>query len=331
MSPKRENAVQCFFFLVSSTFCMSDFVAINGQITPYEAARIPPFDAGFLHGAGLFETMLAGNGRVFRLAEHLHRLHESARELGFAVQLDTAATAELVAELMETNGLFTARVRITLTPGDISAPVPDHHPDPDIQQDWDPPRTVLISAGPLAAYPPALYEKGMTVAVSSYYQNPHSPLCGHKTISYMDRLLGLRQAQKCGAGEALWFTAAESRQFSVLAEGCISNVFLVDGGGAIGTPPWQMPGQPGCRLALPGITRQTVLELAATHGLPVQEKVLNVQDVLTAKEIFLTNAIMGVMPVVRVERHAVGDEKPGPLTNQIRRIYEQKVQEQCHG
>jgi branched-chain amino acid aminotransferase len=297
---------------------MSDFVAINGQITPYENARIAPFDAGFLHGAALFETMRAGAGGVFRWAEHLQRLQTSSTELGFDVNLDLRATADLVAELMQANGLSEARVRLTVSRGD-TAPLE--------AESADPPRTVLISTGPLTRYPAALYAKGMTVAIAQPSQDTQRPTCGHKTTSYLDRLLVLRAAQRAGAGEALWFTATEKW----LAEGCISNVFLVDNQNNVLTPPWPMPGANGRRLVLPGIARETVLALAQAEGLTVRQPTLTMADVLAAKEIFLTNVIMGVMPVVRVQRRPVGDEKPGTVTLRLRSKFEEAVTAACGG
>lgn len=286
---------------------MSDYVVLNGDIVPYEQARIAPFDSGFLHGIGLFETMRASGGAVPLLERHLARLHTSCRELDLAVELDSTAIAAQIAELLEANGLTDARVRLTVSHGDMMAA--------DAQQP-DPPRTVLISAAPFSPYPDALYEKGMTVEVSSYYQNPMSPVCGHKTTSYMDRMYALRCAQKAGAGEALWFSTPEKW----LAEGCVSNVFLVNKAAQVFTPPLRVPEKPELRLVLPGITRQRVIESAAAEGIPIEEKLLRIEDVLLASEIFITNSIMGIMPVVRVERHAVGTEKPGEITRRLRTI-----------
>ena len=295
----------------------TEFIALNGQIIPYEHARIAPFDAGFLHGVGLFETMRGVNGRIFRLSDHLKRLTTSAETLGLPTFLDEKATADLIGELLEANDLPQARVRLTVTRGDM-AQTDNQHPDPE--------RTVMISAAPLTGYPEALYAKGMTVTISGCFQNPSSPACGHKTTSFFERLLALRQAQAVHAGEALWFTEKK-----MLAEGCISNVFLVDNEGALATPPVALPAAEGFRLVLPGITRQTVLELAEKQGIAAREKVLYIQDLLGAREIFLTNAIMGVMPVTRIERHAVADEKPGEWSQKLRSLYESKVQEPAHG
>ncbi|NNM85465.1 MAG: hypothetical protein HKL96_06900 [Phycisphaerales bacterium] len=287
---------------------MTDFVAINGQIIPYENARIAPFDAGVLHGAGLFETMRVIGGRIIAFDDHLARLTASATALAMPVHLEQSVLAELISEVLQANDLSDARLRLTVTRGDLSnidAATPDL------------PTTTLVSASEFKPYPEVLYEKGMTAIVSRYQQNPFSPLCGHKSTSYLDRLLALREAQQSGAGEAFWFTVGEK----YLAEGCISNVFIVTAAEEIATCPIEHPEQTGHRMVLPGITRSLVCQLAVESALIVHEKLLTINDLLAAKEVFVTNAIMGIMPVVRIERHGVGDEKPGAVTQQLRQAY----------
>src|SRR6185503_6692986 len=102
---------------------------------------------------------------------------------------------------------------------------------------------------PLAGYSAELYAHGVQVIVCSYRASPTDPLGGHKTTSYFPRLLGLREAQQARCTEAIWFTTSKH-----LAEGCISNVFVVRDG-AMKTPPLDTP-------VLPGIARGVVLEIS---------------------------------------------------------------------
>ncbi len=294
---------------------MSEYIHINGQLVSYaEAARggIAPGDAGLLHGAGLFETMRAKNGRVFRLRQHLERLTASAAALSIPFALGEAELREMAGELLDANELALegteARLRLTITRGDLHAATED---------DPVPPVTLIFSAAPFLAYPPELYEKGMAVIISACKQNPENPLTGHKSTSYFDRLLALREAQQMKAGEALWFTVHSN----YLAEGSISNVFIVDKEGILATPPVFVPEKVNQRLCLPGITRQAVMELATTAGILPHERLLTIHDVLSAREVFLTNAIMGVMPVTQIEKHEVGEGKPGALTGQLAAAY----------
>lgn len=302
-----------------------DYISLNGQLTPYEEARIAPGDAGFLHGAGLFETMRVQAGTIFRLADHLQRLADSAGTLGVQLSLTASQVEEMTADLLEANGLAgqAARLRLTITRGDINSAS---------QNEPAPPMTLVLSASRFTAYPATLYAQGMTVLISSCKQNPQSPLTGHKTTSYLDRLLALHEAQRAGAGEALWFTPRNE----TLAEGSISNVFIVDKNGTLCTPPLRLPLQGGgptnaatARLCLPGITRQLVLNLAIEANLLPHERLLTIDDLLSAKEVFLTNAVMGVMPVARVERHPIGPEKPGDITKQLMQAYNDRLTKEC--
>jgi len=106
-----------------------------------------------------------------------------------------------------------------------------------------------------------------------------------------------------------------------LAEGCVSNLFLVKAG-AMATPPLTTP-------VLPGVARKSVLEIAAAEKLQFVERELFINDLLEAEEVFLTNVIMGVMPVVGIEAHTVGDGKVGPVVKRLMACYENFVKERC--
>jgi branched-chain amino acid aminotransferase len=304
-----------------------DYVSLNGQLLPYDQARLAPGDAGFLHGAGLFETLRVLGGKVVSLAEHVERMMASARALEMAIALDPMALRPMIEELLAANGLTEARLRITVSRGDVYAATPD---------DPTPPTTLLITTTPLTPYPLELYEKGMSIVVSAFKQNPQNPLTGHKTTSYFDRLVALRAAQAAGAadgktavGEALWFTPHNE----TVAEGCISNVFIVDAEGVLATPPLTLttnagPGKPAgtVRLCLPGVTRQHAMNLAREANILPHERLIPINAILDAQEVFLTNAIMGVMPVTRVEGHNVGEGKPGPITTQLMAAYQNAIE-----
>jgi len=206
-----------------------------------------------------------------------------------------------VTEVLRVNDLKDARIRFTVAP-------PGPH-----ERSAEP--MLLVAAQATSGYPAQFYEKGMTVyACSEYRQSRHDPLAGHKTTSYFARLLVLRDAQDRGCGEALWFTPQ-----NLLAEGCISNVFLVKDG-RLTTPPLETP-------VLPGVTRSTILDIARTVGIPTEETPLTLKDLFDADEVFLTNAIMEVMPVSRIERRAIGNEKPGPITHQLADTYREQTKQ----
>jgi branched-chain amino acid aminotransferase len=301
---------------------MSDYIHINGQLLPLDEAAVSPADAGLLHGAGIYETMRVKNKKIFRPRQHLDRLHESAQSLGIPVSLSVDQLTEMVADLLEINHLTDARLRLTITRGDLSASTADNP---------IPPVTLILSAANFQPYAPEFYEKGMTVIISRYKQNPDSPLTGHKTTSHFQHLIALKEAHELKAHEALWFTA----HTNYLAEGSISNIFLVDKEGTLCTPPLTLPQDSALstkgsalakRLCLPGVVRRLALDLATAMNHLPHERLLTINDLLSAKEVFLTNAIMGIMPVTHIENHTVNNAKPGELTSQLRAAYEQTLQ-----
>ena len=283
----------------------SEKVFLNGSLIPAEKATLSVFDAGFLHGAGIFETMRAYAGKVYRLDQHLERLTKSAKTLSIPLAIDKKSLSLAVKQTIQANGLSEARVRLALSCGNLRGP--------DKQTKAG---TLLITASTMTPYPAQLYQKGMSVVLSDVKLNSSDPLSRHKSSNFLCRLLVLRKAQHLGAGEALWFS-----ELNHLGEGCISNVFLVKDA-ALLTPPLDEP-------ILPGITRAAVLELAQADNIPTEQRSFNIDDLLGAEEIFLTNSIMEVMPVSRFEKHVVGDEGPGPLTQRLAELYRQDVTQQC--
>jgi branched-subunit amino acid aminotransferase/4-amino-4-deoxychorismate lyase len=285
---------------------MIPFVYLDGVFVPESEARLSVFDGGWLHGAGLFETMRAENGRAFRLESHIERLRRSAAKLLHAIERSDLPSEEDVVGLLKRNEVSHARIRLTVSAGSMRAL--------DAETPIRP--TICMTTAPLSAYPPGFYERGIQVVVSPFKQSPDDPTIGHKTTGHLSRLLSLRHAQKAGCLEALWFTTENH-----LAEGSISNVFLVAEGG-VKTPGVDTP-------ILPGITRAIVLDLAPSLNLEAREGPLTIHDLLDADECFLTNSIMGIMPVIRVERHDIGGGRVGRVTQQIRAAYVELVEREC--
>lgn len=294
-------------------------------------ARVGAFDAGFQHGVGLFETMTAGvvvqgiegadshgesvEAWALHMDEHLERLCESARLLGLSDALRAGALGEAVIETVRRSRLARARVRVTVTAGDLSLlnPKAQRAPDP----------TVLIVAQPATEYPQAMFDEGVMLALAKSRANPLNPSEGHKSLNYWWRLRELQEAAARGAGEALVLSITNH-----IASGCVSNVFVVKQGEVL-TPPARGEAlseaprpQTGVVLdhpVLPGIVRGWVISKAEMLGMPVRRRMLGVQDVLEADEVFVTNSSWGVLPVVGLEGSAIAGRTPGPRTLELRR------------
>lgn len=276
-------------------------VYLNGRVVAASEAKIDASDAGLLHGASVFETMRAHNGSVFRLERHLQRLFATLNALGLRADASHESLAAGVADLLAANALAEARIRITLTPGSVHAEQP----------------TTIITAEAVPQYPAEWYTQGIMVSLSPYRQPVWDPTCGHKTGCYLPRMLAMQDASRRGAAEALWFTP-DGR----LAEACFCSVFLVHGG-QLSTPPLDTP-------ILPGTVREAILEMSEPLGIASRDDApLDVKAMLSASEVFLSSSVAGVRPVARIEKHVVGEEKPGPVTLKIMSAYAELLDREC--
>ena len=281
-------------------------VWLDGKIVDRDDARVSLFDAGFQHAVGLFETMLARNGRVFRPLEHMQRLANSAETLRLTETLWIDPLAEAVQRTLEANEMESARLRLMLTGGDLNML---QGSGTSRQQP-----TIAITCQPPTPYADALFEHGVLVTVADGRVNPLSGHAGHKTMNYWERISALQVAGASRASEALWFSVTNH-----LASGCVSNAFIVRDGTLV-TPIARGEEVEGALRApvLPGITRTAVMELARANRMPVETAMIDINAVTTADEVFLTNSSWGVLPVIAVEQSTIGNGHPGEVTKTLR-------------
>tara|TARA_R110002072_G_scaffold42064_4_gene117444 strand:- start:1039 stop:2010 length:972 start_codon:yes stop_codon:yes gene_type:complete len=293
-------------------------VFLDGQFMNREDARLSAFDAGIQHGVGLFETLSAvstPDGIMIRdLDAHLDRLQSSAAVLGLSDEIKTGPLGEAITETVRRARYKNTRVRLTLTGGDLNMLQThgrtNHRP------------TVLIAAQPATEYPDEMFDKGVMVTLGQSRVNPLDPTAGHKTLNYWWRLRQLQDAAAKGAGESIIFSVSNH-----LAGGCVSNLFVVDDGHLI-TPIAQGEEQDigGAQTregvlpspVLPGITRMRVIEEAKKLGIKTTKRMMTIDDLLDADEVFLTNSSWGVLPVVKIEAEAIGAGVPGEITKKLR-------------
>lgn len=254
---------------VSWIWCNGEY--LDGPLT------VSGRDRGLTHGLGVFETLLAIDGRPEVLEMHLERMRAGAERLGWSGQdLGTVRIAEAITGLLKRLALDVgrARVRIALSAGEGDLA--------DLRQGWN--SLVWIIAAP--APPPP---ESVVLATASFPRNETSPLAGIKCASYAENLIALDQARRNGADELLFYNTKGE-----LCEGTTSNVFLVMQG-KVFTPPLSS----GC---LPGTMRARVIAKCRELGIPVFEVILTAAHVGAADEAFLTSSTRGVVPVRAIDR-----------------------------
>ncbi len=259
------------------------YVAINGCVMPEEDACLSPLDRGFLYGDGLFETLKVDGRRVFFLERHLARMREAARilKIPFPADLDFAG---IIQDLKEKNQIpGEASAKICLSRGRHGGSLSFYPPSSP---------TVVILTTQRASPSPSDWEEGLSVTIEAELrQNETSTLCRLKTLNYLPYLLARTRAQEKGFEDAILMNTVNE-----VCECTTSNLFFFREG-RLETP------APSCGL-LPGVLREALMECMEQAGEPVREVKLAHEDLRSCDEIFVTNSLVEVLPVGRVDQDA---------------------------
>jgi len=271
-------------------------VYIDGKFYPKEEAKISVFDHGFLYGDGVFEGIRAYNGRVYKLTEHLDRLYASAKSLWLEIPISQPEMEQVVLETCRLNNLRDAYIRLVVSRGygDLGLDPRKCHQ-----------ATVVCIADTISLYPPEVYTVGMKVISVGTRRNPVDTLSPQvKSLNYLTGIMAKISAITLGYPEVIMLNSQ-----GYVCEGTGDNIFIVRKGKLI-TPPAYLG-------ILPGITRESVMTMAANMGYPVEENVFTLHDVYTADECFLTGTAAEVIPVIQADGRTIGDGKPGAMTTRL--------------
>lgn len=284
---------------------MSTIVYLDGAFVPGEEAKVSLFDHGYLFGDSIFETLRSYDGTLFRLDAHLDRLLDSARYVKMSVPASRSELADLCYQTLARTGLADAYLRVTVSRGVGERGIdPERCPHP----------TLSIVAKAPPAYPADAYAAGIPTVVVGIRKVADEALSGRvKGGNFQNHILAKLELNQHGVIEGFLLNPQ-----GFVVEGTVSNVFIVKNG-TVRTPAAAC----GC---LEGITRDAVMELAGRQlGAPVEAGFLTRYDLYTADECFLTNTLMEVLPVSRVDGRPIGDGKPGPVTLKLGALYKRLV------
>jgi branched-subunit amino acid aminotransferase/4-amino-4-deoxychorismate lyase len=268
-------------------------ICVNGRFFEPGEATVSVLDAGFLLGDGLFESLRARDGVPYLLDRHLARLFSAAAEFEFADMPPIETLAGQVHRTLERSTLADAYVRVTVTRGNgATALAPPSGPP-----------TVVIAALPAPPRPHA--DRGIEATL---LQPPSERGAKAKSTSRQQAVMARRRVDRLGAGEGLY--VSESGR---VLEGVSSNVFLVACDTLL-TPP--------AGDCLPGITRARLLELARDAGLKALETPVEVGSLMSADEVFVTNAVQGPRLVRAIDGASIGIQSPESVLARLLALYE---------
>jgi branched-chain amino acid aminotransferase len=278
-------------------------VNLNGQLIHRDKAGISPFDSAVQGGDAVWEGLRLYRGRIFKLQEHLDRLHRSATALSFAEIPPREKIIEEIKRTLAANKMQDGvHIRLTLTRGvKITSGM-----DPRLNQSGS---TLII----LAEHKAPVYPKtGLTLITSSFRRpSPEILDCKIHHANLLNSILAKIEANNAGADDALML---DTRGF--VAETNATHVFIVRKGDLATSRVVACP---------EGITRATVIEICAAVNIRCIETDLSPVDVYGADEIFCTGTMGELAGVIKIDNRTIGDGKVGLMTKRLSELYAQRT------
>jgi D-alanine transaminase len=269
---------------------------VDGRYLPHGDAGVHIEDRGFQFADGVYEVVAVRGGLLVDEEGHLARLDRSLGELRIAWPVSRAVLKQIIRRLVRRNGLRDGLVYIQVTRG--VAPR-------DFKFPKEAAPTLVVTTRRLNLAPPTV-ETGVPVVSIPDIRWKRRDI---KTVGLLAQVLGKQQAADAGAFEA-WQVDEDGR----VTEGCSSNAWIVTADRTLVT-----------RQASPdilnGITRLSILKLAAEQGYRFEERPFTIAEAHAAAEAFLTSATTFVMPVVSLDGQTIGAGVPGDLSRALRRAY----------
>ena len=277
---------------------MEQIAYVNGSFVPMSEAKVSILDRGFLFADGIYEVAAVLDGKLIDNASHLARLERSVGEIALALPETIDRIVEIQRELVTRNQLVNGMVYLEVTRGadtgrDFAFPKADVKP------------TLVMFTSVKDIVNAESARTGIGVITVPDIRWVRRDI---KSVALLAQVLAKQAAAEAGAGEA-WMI-----EDGKVTEGGSSSCFILTQDDVIVTR------QNGSAI-LPGCTRKAVVALAEERQLRVEERPFTIEEALAAKEAFITSATVFVQAVVTIDGKAVGNGRPGPMTNRLREIY----------
>ena len=260
---------------------MTLYIAVDGKISPEDAAQISPLNPGLLFGEGLFETIRADAGIPFMLPEHLQRMRSGLETLGLDPPGNFDLTNTIIKELLSKNRLTekSAVIKLICTQ--------DQSGSSDIEQ--NPTTGLIIKTAALDLEEIKRRQSGLRARIIPWSRNSDNPLLSLKSLNYLENRYALQNAKQQGFGEGIFLN-----QNGELCEGTFSNLFLIRKNRLL-TPPLKAG-------LLPGITRAFILKKARSAGIKVNIDSLFPEDLENCDGAFITSSLMHLAPLLKINQ-----------------------------
>lgn len=266
------------------------YVFQNEEVRPVEKTRWSPGQAGLVCGWGLFTTVRIVRGEAFAYERHWRRLEKDAALTRLPMPYSGAKVRVMLQETIRANQVKEGCARIYLVWNTVGGwRSEEKMPEVDL----------VITTADLPKYP-----EMMRLTVREHGRHAASPLAGVKTISWLDSVWAIAEAQRAGFDEVVLLN-----ERGEVSECTAANIFAVKAGKVITTPL-----SSGC---LEGVTRGVLMEIAGEASTSVAEQTMRLEDLYSADEVFVTSTNRNVIGAKEIAGHAIADGSTGPITKKL--------------
>ena len=283
----------------------SILINVNGQLFPREEAKISVFDSGFLLGDGVWEGIRLLNGQLVFIEEHIKRLYDGAKSISIDIKQTPDQLVQLIQETLRANEMKSGvHIRLIISRGIKKTPY--QHPNANTGD----PTVVIIPEYKEADS--AVNQQGINIkTVSIKRSTPEVQDPRINSLSKFNCIAACIEAESSGADEGLMLDK------NGYVSTCNSTNFFIIKNDEV----WTSTG----KYCLPGITRNTVIDLCKENSIPIFEKNFLLSDVHTADESFVTGTFAGIIPVRKIDGNVLPGEQPGTITQRLQELYIQKL------
>ncbi|MEX2628603.1 MAG: D-amino-acid transaminase [Tistlia sp.] len=275
---------------------------VNGRYLPHRQAAVHIEDRGYQFADGVYEVVPVYQGTLVDEELHLDRLERSLGELRIALPMARRALKLVAAEIMRRNGLTNGFVYMQVTRG--VAPRDHKFPRKPVRP------AVVMTVRQTRPLAPEVLEQGIKIVTLPDIRWQRRDI---KSTSLLPNCLAKQQAYEAGAFEA-WLVEPDG----LVTEGASTNAWIVTKDGKLVT-------RSASNSILNGITRISLLKVAAAEGVEFEERAFTVEEALEAREAFITASSIYVLPVTEIDGRPVGNGHPGMLSRKLREAYIERV------
>jgi D-alanine transaminase len=279
---------------------MSRISYLNGQFISHDQAFVHIEDRGFQFADGVYEVTLFENGKLIDGDAHLERLFRSLREIKIEHNFKKEELKKMQLELFEKNKMLGGTCYIQISRG-------QNNRVPYVPKNLNP--TISATVSERKKISPEEFEKGFTALT---HEDIRWMRCDIKTVGLLASTLMNQKAKDLGADDMIFV------RNGVVTEASYANVFIVNENETLIT-------KDADNLILQGITRNRLIELAKNRGIKIEERKFGIEELMKAKEVFLTSSSLIVRPIVKIDGKIIADGKPGKIARLLNEAYKEFI------